>query len=309
MLAILRRRPFAVTAALAAFGVSALWLQAAGRAYVFERREFSVRVVADDTHVARGKAAGLREVSWKLERGEVQYAWYVPSRNRALILYVHGSPGSRGSLLAEATALAARGYGALLLDLPGYGKSEGERRWGKSFRESVTRAIDFAAAQPDVDPRRIAGFGYSMGSAILAQVAADDVRIRSLVLLAAFTRLEDQLRHQFRSRVPGAAAAAVLAARHAGVPIEALDTQTAVRKLGPRPLLLIAGALDQTIPRSMPELLAHTALQAELFVAPGIGHAGFAERLGGDYFDRVARFFAGSLIEGSVPSSELVHTD
>jgi pimeloyl-ACP methyl ester carboxylesterase len=284
-----------------------LWSYRVGYAYLRERNEFAVRAMPDDTAAARTKVAGLREVSWKLEGGASQYAWYVPSRNGALIVYLHGSPGSRGSMLSEAAALAARGYGGLLLDLPGYGKSEGPRDWGEGFRESVRRAIDFAAAQPEIDPGRIAGFGYSMSTAILAHVAAADVRVRSLVLVAPFTRLEDQLRHQFRSRVPGTAGAAVLAARHSGVAVDALDTLEAVRRLDARPLLLIAGEIDTAVPPSMASLLQRAVPRAQLYLAPDVGHAGFHQRLGSGYIDRLAGFFAGSLSAGGVAEREPVH--
>ena len=296
-----------IAVALIGLACAALWLRRVGHAYALEREEFETPIVVDDTGLARKRLPALREVSWKLEGGEAQYAWHVPSHNGAIIVYLHGSPGSRSSLLPEATALAAQGYGALLVDLPGYGKSQGKRRWDASSRESVRRAIDFAAAQPDVDPRRIAGFGYSMGTAIMAEVAADDARVRSLVLMAGFTRLEDQMRHQFRSRVPGSVAAALLAARNAGVAVDTLDTEAAVRRLGPRRLLLIAGQLDDIVPLPMPEQLARVAEHAELYVAPGVGHTGFAERLGSAYFQRLADFFATTLLDGNRREGDTAH--
>jgi pimeloyl-ACP methyl ester carboxylesterase len=288
---------------------AALWLQRVVGAYLKERDELEARLPTDDLARARRKLPQLREVSWKLDGGQVQYAWYLPSANGAVIVYVHGSPGSRGSLFPEAVAFAGRGYGALLLDLPGYGKSEGERHWNASFVESVRRAVDFAAAQPEVDSRRLAGFGYSMGTAIVAQAAAADGRLRALVLVSAFTRLEDQLRYQFRTRVPGAAGAAVLAARNAGVSVDALDTQAAVRKLGARPLLFVAGELDSAIPLSMPQSLAQSAPRADLYVAKGVGHAGFLQLLGSPYVERLARFLTARLDDGSWREGDAVHSE
>src|SRR5581483_4514759 len=44
-------------------------------------------------------------------------AWYIPPRNGAVIIGLHGIWGNRGQLLGITSDLAARGFGLLLLDL------------------------------------------------------------------------------------------------------------------------------------------------------------------------------------------------
>lgn len=52
-------------------------------------------------------------------------AWYVPSRNGAAVLLVHGAGGSRDGARSHAELLARNGYGVLLYDARGRGESGG----------------------------------------------------------------------------------------------------------------------------------------------------------------------------------------
>lgn len=278
---------FGITGALVAW----LWMRRALRVYREEASEFTVSVSSDPLPEGDAAPPGVRAVSWTLAGAE-QHGWYVPPRNGALVMYLHGSPGSRASLLPEARALArSRGYGALLVDLPGYGASRGARDWGPSYLRAARAALDFATARPEVEPSRVGLFGFSMGACISAQVAAQDPRVRALVLRGAFTRLDEQLRVQFRGRAPFVEELAVLAAERAGLNTRGMDTESALRALGERPVLLIAGAEDAGVPPAHSERLAAAALDPELWIVPGIGHLGFAERIGEPYFERVQRFF------------------
>jgi len=52
------------------------------------------------------------------------------------------------------------------------------------WRETVNDAVDYMAAQPDVDPRAIGCFGYSLGGYLLLAQAAHDPRVKAVVELA-----------------------------------------------------------------------------------------------------------------------------
>jgi len=51
--------------------------------------------------------------------------WYIPARNGAAVLVLPGSGSTRTAVLAQAAVLARHGYGALLLDTRGHGRSGG----------------------------------------------------------------------------------------------------------------------------------------------------------------------------------------
>lgn len=241
-------------------------------------------------------SATSREVAWELSDGSRQSAFYVPSHNGAVLVYAHGSPGNALGALDEALVLAERGYGVLLVDLPGYGSSEGNRAWDAQFVESIRRAVDFAVLQPEVDPGRIGGFGYSNGGCLIARAAAADERLSAIVLLASYSSLSEQLHSAFRGRrTPGMSYFAIAASRWSGVPVSELDTVAALRRMKPRPTLIIAGGRDGEIPVDMAAQLKSAVPQAEMIVFDEVGHLGFSRQLGEDYFGLLARFWEASL--------------
>ena len=109
-------------------------------------------------------------------------AWYVPSRNGAAVLLSHGSGGSRGRVAAHVRMLARHGYGVLALDDPGNGGSAGHSNGlGDNAQPAIRVGLDWLARRPDVDPRRIAGFGLSLGWEVLLEAAARDRRLAAVV--------------------------------------------------------------------------------------------------------------------------------
>ncbi len=113
--------------------------------------------------------------------GEVS-AWYVPSRNGAAVLLIHGSGGSRARVADRARMLARNGYGVLALDLPGNGESDGRSSGlGWTAQPGIDAALDFLSTRSEVDPRRIAGFGVSLGGEVLLDAASHDRRLSAVI--------------------------------------------------------------------------------------------------------------------------------
>ena len=88
------------------------------------------------------------------------------------------------SYFAIAAAALARGYNVLAFDGPGPGGALREQRlvFRPDWEAVITPVIDFALARPEIDPRRIALFGYSLGGYLVARAAAFDDRIAALIL-------------------------------------------------------------------------------------------------------------------------------
>jgi hypothetical protein len=72
---------------------------------------------------------GLRHerVAFPASDGVRLSGWYVPSRNGAAIVLVHGGGGDRQGTVRHARMLAKAGYGVLLYDARGRGESAGTR--------------------------------------------------------------------------------------------------------------------------------------------------------------------------------------
>ncbi|MFB8282163.1 alpha/beta hydrolase family protein [Nocardia colli] len=85
---------------------------------------------------------------------------------------------------ALGAAAVERGYHVLAFDGPGQGAVI--RDQGLPFRHDweavITPVVDFALSLPEVDPERIAVYGYSLGGYLVARAAAFEHRIAALVL-------------------------------------------------------------------------------------------------------------------------------
>jgi uncharacterized protein len=108
--------------------------------------------------------------------------WYIPSKNGAAIILLHGFDGDRLDMLSRAQALARSGYGVLLYDLRGHGESGGEvRAFGWQDVEDVGAALDFLSNREDVDPDRIGILGFSIGGQIAIRAAAEYEQIKAIL--------------------------------------------------------------------------------------------------------------------------------
>jgi pimeloyl-ACP methyl ester carboxylesterase len=85
-----------------------------------------------------------------------------------------------------AGSLAQEGFVVLRYDKRGIGQSGGrsERANLQDYADDLTTAVKWLAKRKDIDPRRIAVVGHSVGGAV-AMLAAREKKIGSLVLIAA----------------------------------------------------------------------------------------------------------------------------
>jgi uncharacterized protein len=123
-----------------------------------------------------------REVAFEAGDGVDLSGWYRPTRNGATILVVHGGGGDRTGAVAHAELLVRHGYGVLLYDARGRGKSEGtQNSWGWGWPEDVAGALAFLKTRPEVDPERIGALGLSTGVDVLVQVGGQGTDLKAVV--------------------------------------------------------------------------------------------------------------------------------
>jgi predicted esterase len=123
--------------------------------------------------------------------------------------------------------------------------------WGDATREAKI-ALDYLAMHENVDAKRLALVGYSLGSFIANIVAADAPNVQAVVLAASGDLPE-------------------------GLPFESLvrsvvDPLRAVRRLAGRPLLMVNGRFDRTVASSQAERLFAAAQEPKTMRWYGGGH-------------------------------------
>ena len=151
------------------------------------------------THVMRqtvpaaNLGAAHENVSFRTSDGLSSRAGTSLQNGAAVIAF----PGRSGSQ-AHARMLAGHGYGVLLFDRRGEGKSEGDSNllgWGAD--KDILAAVEFLKARPDVDPARIGGIGLSVGGELMLQAAAETDELAAVVSEGAGTRQFSEQMEEF----------------------------------------------------------------------------------------------------------------
>jgi len=157
-------------------------------------------VLSDVTVVVRDVSPAdlglaFEEISFRNADGLTLRGWYLPpppeGDGRApAIAYGHGNGADRRQWLPVAVAVHEAGFAQLLFDFTGRGESDGEViSLGWHEAGDLRAALDALAARPEVDPLRLALGGSSMGAAAALFLAADDARVRAVVLDSPYADL------------------------------------------------------------------------------------------------------------------------
>ena len=131
-----------------------------------------------------------RDVTFAAADGVTLSGWYIDSANGAAVVLLHGAGSTRSAVLDHAAVLARHGYGVLLYDARGHGRSGGRAMdFGWYGDEDVAGAVAFLQDQPAVDPTRIAVVGLSMGGEQAIGAAAAVEGIGAVVAEGATNRV------------------------------------------------------------------------------------------------------------------------
>src|SRR5262249_3162727 len=142
-------------------------------------------------HVGRGVATAVdlgpnvQAITLHTSDGLDLAGSYVPSRNGAAIIVAPGY----ASTAERARMLIRHGYGVLLFDQRGEGRSDGDpNAFGWSAEKDFNAAIAFLETRRDVDRGRIGGLGLSVAGETLLQTAAHNPALRAVVSAGARSR-------------------------------------------------------------------------------------------------------------------------
>lgn len=239
-----------------------------------------------------------QEVTFTASDGVAIRGWYMPGSNGSVIVLGHGNQGNRSDELDDAAILTSKGYGALLFDWRGEGQSGGDTvSFGEFEVRDLHAAVDFALAQPGVDPKKIGGLGFSLGASVMTLGAAQDDRIKAVIIEDTFTTLDDVAAWRTRDIPLLGPLAVQVGQKRAGVDASQVRPIDAICKISPRPVLLIYGAQDDYIPPgSADKMFAAACAPKDLWKVPGVGHGGFQQVVPDEYAARIAAFFDQNLL-------------
>ena len=178
------------------------------------------------------------EIQWiETEDFKVE-SWYLSPQSGTsnplcpLIIFAHGNAELIDYALPEMIPFTRLGFGVLLVEYPGYGRSKGSPSQ-KSITRAMIAAYDQVIQRPGIDKTRIILFGRSLGGGALCQLAANRDSA-ALILVSTFTSVSS-----FTSSymIPGF------------VVRDPFDNLAVVRSYD-RPILFFHGKYDEIVPYS-----------------------------------------------------------
>ncbi|MEF8824302.1 MAG: alpha/beta hydrolase [Desulfohalobiaceae bacterium] len=117
-------------------------------------------------------------------------AWFMPPSDREgpspTIIFAHGNAERIEEWVMPFESFTSMGFGVLLVEYPGYGRSRGAPTQ-RNITRIMTQAFDTLAAREDVDAERIIAMGRSIGGGAVCRIPTD--RPAAMVLTSTFTSI------------------------------------------------------------------------------------------------------------------------
>lgn len=237
--------------------------------------------------------------------------WFVQAPTpRGTIIFCHGYAGSKAPDLQYVPHFRARGYNVLLFDFRAHGESDGNRSSLVYYeRQDLLGAIAYLQQR---NIHQVGLMGFSMGAAVAIATAPLSEAVRAVVADSGFAELQTILvTHMQHKRIPRSISFVIsnfivwVAGLCLGCSLPESNPLRWVSRLAPRPLFLIHGERDRSIPVSDARRLYEAAGQPkELWIAPNADHRAVDQLYPEEYMARVLAFFDQWLASQSGP-----HTD
>ncbi len=284
----------ALLAAALAFG-GALFLGALAIAY------FSTHPPRRSPHRTPEQfGAAYEEVTFPAADGTPLTGWLVPAQSpRAALLLTHGMLANRADMLPWAQWLWEAGYSLLMFDFRGSGQSGGSLcTMGLHEPEDVKGALDFLQTRPETAELPAGILGFSMGGTVAILAAASDPRLQAVATHGAYATLDRVIRQRCIRHFGPLAPLVGWQTRRIGrrwfpaESVEAVSCLEAVRRIAPRPILLLNGARDPIVPPdNAHDLHAAACAPKDLCILPHTAHPYPSRRDEPDYRRQVLAFF------------------
>ena len=226
-------------------------------------------------------------VSASADKLERIHGWWIDSPpsgsfegTARVLLYLHGNADNISANLDHAYRLQKLGYGVLLVDYRGYGRSVGDFPTEKSVYRDAETAWNYLVEERGIAPEQIVIYGHSLGGAIAIELASQHPEAAGLIVEGSFTSMRDMADFQYP---------------YLGIfPIDLLLTNhfASIHKVGSLkiPVLFIHGQDDDVVPYRMSQALFEAAPEPKyLLLVPGADHDNVASVSGEDYLQAVRR--------------------
>jgi alpha-beta hydrolase superfamily lysophospholipase len=262
------------------------------------------RAPVDTTPAAWGLA--YRAVVFRSRTDRVPLSgWWIPAARPSplAVILAHGYGDNRldasvpGSALMR--ALHAMGANVLTFDFRASGESGGsEVSIGEFEVRDLLGAVDWTRRTHPAQSKRIVLLGFSMGAVVALMAGEADPGVSGVIADSPFAALGPYLRANLPvwthlPSFPFDPVILTLVPLITGLDPAKVDPEAHMRAFGSRPVLLIAGTADRTIPDRNSLALARAAAPGQdvrLWLVPGAGHIQAFRRQPAAYLAHLYRF-------------------
>ena len=223
-----------------------------------------------------------------------------PPAPRGRLLLCHGYYADHTQVLALADALCQRGFEALLFELRGHGGRRGPCTFGIKEAEDAQAVLAWARESTDAKRLPVGVLGWSMGGAVVCQVALREPDVRAVVVDSVYARFFPVLQHAIWRRyhlpsIPWAWITWGALQIALGRQLSATDPAVLAPRLH-QSLFAIHSSDDARVdPRLGAEFYERWAGPKEQWLEPAANHVGAFAKDPARYCNRVARFFERTL--------------
>ena len=234
--------------------------------------------------------------------------WWIPcSGSTKAIVMVHGRGENRTTefddhflnLAAQLNTFQGRGFNILMIDLRAHGLSGGAySEWGIGERHDVEGAVDWVKSQ-GFQPSSIGALGASLGGTSCVHATAEDPDIGALVTDGAGINDYATIKRGWSTRTGTPRfflPAGLLMERILfGYDMRTLRPIEVMKRIPPRPLLLIYGRLELDPASDRYRELKAAVPEVEVWIVPGAAHTGAYTAGPQAYLQKVGAFFETNL--------------
>jgi dienelactone hydrolase len=217
--------------------------------------------------VEKRNGVELHDLSFASPKGGRVSAYLVVPPGKgpfAGIVFLHSGQWDRHEFLSEAFLLASAGAVSVLIDAPPMRPKEFQKKQEDRLQGYVQlvvdcrHAVDLLLSRKDVDPKRIAYVGHSLGATWGGALAVSERRLKALVLMAGFSEFSASARKE----IPAAALEKAETFLKAVAP---LDADRLLPYAAPAAILFQFADFDQYISRDDAEKCIQAASDPKTF--------------------------------------------
>jgi fermentation-respiration switch protein FrsA (DUF1100 family) len=229
--------------------------------------------------------------------------FFIPGANGATIIIPPAGSNGRGIRLHEAAVLLRHGYAVFTFESRRCA-GMGPLSLGYQEVDEVTDALDYVLTREDVDPNRIGIHGFSSAGATAIMATARFPTLRAVVAEGGYGNFVENALGTGRSSNRAIAYFEVIYRWSTrltyrlitGMDINQLSPVDVIGDIAPRPILLIYGSHEVSLPGGRHQKAA-AGDNAKLWIVEGAGHGNYVDVASEEYERRVITFFDEALLK------------